>query len=154
MYLQHTEHSIMASSGNGITPYSNRQREYQEPTPMWEVSIDADLYCVKTVSQHELSLMNERDTAIMFNKITSVKKYLNNENCSICLDTMYNRSVSHTPCGHTFHTKCLVMQLTYQPTNKAECAECRQTLCEQSHPFIFEVQNMTVSKKKRVYSLV
>jgi hypothetical protein len=51
-----------------------------------------------------------------------------NEECSICLFTMKNQVVAHTPCGHRFHSKCLSICREYK--KNAPCPLCRGALTD------------------------
>lgn len=113
-----------------------RSREWQEPIPAWHATSSTYLDTAATsVRQYELSQLDARSTAIMNNTITSEPSYKNNEECSLCLNSMFNKQVSYTPCRHVYHTECLHMQLQYQRDEKKECAECRRSLTEAAKTF-------------------
>ena len=121
---------------NPIAICQTREREWQEPIPVWHATTSTYLDTAAASSrQYELSRMDARSAAIMNNTITSEPSYKNNEKCSLCLDSMLNRQVSYTPCRHVYHTDCLHMQLQNQRDENKECAECRRRLPEVAKTF-------------------
>lgn len=48
------------------------------------------------------------------------------ELCAICLTSMLNCVVKHTPCGHTFHLQCLNKLLKCKHVCKNRCPNCRK----------------------------
>lgn len=62
--------------------------------------------------------------------------------CAICLDTVENTSVYHTPCGHTYHSECFRQNIT-RSTNAACCPMCRNNIveCLRAHPNLYEMFN-------------
>jgi hypothetical protein len=120
-------------SANCITTYPGRIREYTEPTPVWTATANSTHYnnaAVAAACYYETITTNPRDTAKIANVITSELIYKEHVECCLCLDDMYNKQVSHTPCGHAFHSECLSFQLSYQEGEKRQCAECRLSLYE------------------------
>lgn len=57
-------------------------------------------------------------------------KYKNDEKCSICLLTMLNTLVLHTPCQHYFHHNCIKSVYTSDHIAKYNCPLCRYDLSE------------------------
>lgn len=51
-----------------------------------------------------------------------------NDNCCICMSSINNKSVYHTPCGHTYHTVCFRSQIEQMRDNNTMCALCRYDL--------------------------
>ena len=55
-------------------------------------------------------------------------KYPKNEDCAICLNTMYKKCVKCTPCGHVYHASCFKKQLESKYAQKYSCSICRNNL--------------------------
>lgn len=69
-------------------------------------------------------------------RIIIQRKYtFNKDNCSICLDELFNHSVSYLPCKHVFHSDCLIE--TFE--NKIySCPLCRLDLKDALNKINFE----------------
>jgi hypothetical protein len=63
--------------------------------------------------------------AISLNRVIAQKKYNNDEQCSICLTSMLNQTVSHIPCGHIFHNNCINTVFKSDCLTKYNCPLCR-----------------------------
>ena len=50
------------------------------------------------------------------------------DKCAICLSNMINATVKHTPCGHTFHLRCLTKWQKFQNERNVQCPNCRAAL--------------------------
>ena len=46
--------------------------------------------------------------------------------CTICLDQLSGRDVSVLPCGHTFHSCCIMSNVI--STGSLKCPNCREAL--------------------------
>ena len=42
--------------------------------------------------------------------------------CAICLESLADRDTNQLPCGHTFHSKCIMTNVL---TNNSTCPMCR-----------------------------
>jgi hypothetical protein len=58
-------------------------------------------------------------------RIIIKSKFTENENCSICLSSMYHTTILITPCGHLFHHHCLNMVFTSETSLRYHCPLCR-----------------------------
>ena len=58
-------------------------------------------------------------------RIIIKSKFTENENCSICLSSMYHTTILITPCGHIFHRHCLNMVFTSETPLRYHCPLCR-----------------------------
>lgn len=58
-------------------------------------------------------------------RIIIKSKCIENENCSICLNSMYHTTILITPCGHLFHHHCLNMVFTSHTALRYNCPLCR-----------------------------
>jgi len=52
-------------------------------------------------------------------------KYKKEEECSICLLSMFNKQVLTIPCGHVFHKNCITMSFHADHPAKYKCPLCR-----------------------------
>ena len=68
------------------------------------------------------------------NRVIAEVKCKENAECCICLDTIHNKSVFWTPCGHVFHTKCLTRQALGLEFNSQNCPMCRADLQNELRP--------------------
>lgn len=81
--------------------------------------------------------MDLREVAINKNRLVIEIKCGIRSECSICMEEMFLKKVYHCPCGHTFHSHCLLKWRTI----KNNCPLCRQNFVvntsEISHWFDF-----------------
>ena len=75
-----------------------------------------------------------RKMARVKNRVIAEVKCKENAECCICLDTIHNKSVFWTPCGHVFHTKCLTRQALGLEFNSQNCPMCRADLQKELRP--------------------
>lgn len=68
---------------------------------------------------------NYEMTSLYLNRIIAQQKYNIDEQCSICLCSMLNKSVIHIPCGHIFHNNCINTVFTSNCLTKYNCPLCR-----------------------------
>ena len=47
--------------------------------------------------------------------------------CAICLDSLTDRDTNQLPCGHTFHSKCIMTNVL---TNNSTCPMCRNDFAQ------------------------
>lgn len=59
------------------------------------------------------------------NRVIAEKKYMNDDQCSICLSSMLNKTVLHIPCGHIFHNNCINGVFKSNCLTKYKCPLCR-----------------------------
>jgi len=71
-----------------------------------------------------------KEAAISMKRIICKTNSKNEDNCSICLDTLKNRTVNYLPCGHVFHSKCLESQFKTLHLSSLNCCMCRDDLYE------------------------
>jgi hypothetical protein len=73
-----------------------------------------------------MSLNNNYELAsIALNRVIAQQKYNNDEQCSICLNSMLNQTVLHIPCGHIFHNNCINTVFKSDCLTKYNCPLCR-----------------------------
>ena len=58
--------------------------------------------------------------------------------CPICLDSLTDRDTNQLPCGHTFHSKCIM-------TNNSACPMCRNDF---AHPIMSEDARSIMSEEE------
>lgn len=63
--------------------------------------------------------------SLSLNRVIAQQKYMNDEQCSICLCSMLNKKVLHIPCGHVFHNKCINTVFKSNCLTKYSCPLCR-----------------------------
>ena len=66
-----------------------------------------------------------------YNRIILQLKYnkRGSDNCSICLNSMFNQRVLHTPCAHTFHINCIKSVFnTHSSMARYNCPLCRTNI--------------------------
>jgi len=73
-----------------------------------------------------MSLKNNYELAsISLNRVIAQHKYKIDEQCSICLSSMLNKTVIHIPCGHIFHNNCITTVFKSNCLTKYNCPLCR-----------------------------
>lgn len=80
---------------------------YTPSSPAFHVTTEVLCYMSQIVEQNEKR----------FNK--------KEKECSICYEPMKIRNSYETPCGHTFHTNCL---LKWRDQEKSTCPMCRHRI--------------------------
>lgn len=60
----------------------------------------------------------------LFTNLTNNNSNDNNNDCPVCLDKITHNNYCKIPCGHTFHSTCII-----RCNNK--CPMCRTTICEE-----------------------
>lgn len=55
-------------------------------------------------------------------------RYRNEDECSICMRSMFDQTVAVTACGHAFHLKCEKQLRNSVCPTRTECPMCRQKL--------------------------
>ena len=51
-----------------------------------------------------------------------------NEDCPICLESLHNKSVYWTPCGHTYHKSCFLEHVNGTHDSCYSCPMCREPM--------------------------
>lgn len=73
-----------------------------------------------------MALKNNYELAsISLNRVIVQNKYNSDEECSICLNSMLNKTVLHIPCGHNFHNNCINTVFKSNCLTKYNCPLCR-----------------------------
>jgi len=54
--------------------------------------------------------------------------YKDEDDCPICCASLKGQTVTMTPCGHHYHTQCLMDQLHSSSSTRLQCAICRSEL--------------------------
>ena len=95
---------------------------------------------INTKKNNNLTHKNKKNTlfkiddhsalAKQYGRIIIQLKYKNNNDCSICFGEMKEKAVSHTPCGHHFHEKCLRGWINTRG-EQVRCPLCRGALTKQ-----------------------
>ena len=74
--------------------------------------------------------MNHNKTAKEMNRVILETNSQCDDNCSICLSSLKNKTVAHLPCGHIFHHSCLMKQFKSSHNSATHCAMCRTDFLE------------------------
>ena len=86
----------------------------------------------KTMKEEAIEKSNNRidysKTAIEKQRIICQIRYPYKETCAICLSCVKNTSVTHLPCGHILHTKCLNNMFISNCQTKNSCPHCRSDI--------------------------
>ena len=61
----------------------------------------------------------------LFTNLTNINNNDNDIDCPVCLDKITNDNYCKIPCGHTFHSTCII-----RCNNK--CPMCRTTICKET----------------------
>lgn len=69
------------------------------------------------------------------NRIITQAKYKKKESCAICLESMFNKRVLHTPCNHLFHYRCITTFYNSNQKTKYNCPLCRANNYSALKPF-------------------
>lgn len=74
--------------------------------------------------------MNHSQIAKDKNRIIIETHYMDNPYCPVCYSTLFGKTVSHCPCQHIFHSKCLHDWLRSCWRNQVDysCPLCRLPL--------------------------
>lgn len=56
---------------------------------------------------------------------TVVIRSISDDTCAICLNNMFNKTVTHLRCGHTLHLKCFRRLTGSSLSSKQKCPICR-----------------------------
>jgi len=73
--------------------------------------------------REQLDIDSKVKLAISSKRVIIELKCRKDERCALCIENLKNKKVQHTPCGHSFHMKCLEMQCSmYEDYN---CSLCR-----------------------------
>lgn len=75
------------------------------------------------------------ESAKKYNRFIIQKNMSDDTNCPICIDSMLNRSVIHTPCKHVFHLFCLLTLFNSDGINIFKCPLCR-------HNFMYAIMSL------------
>jgi hypothetical protein len=65
------------------------------------------------------------DCSASYDRLVIQKNCLKKENCSICLDSLYKKTIMHLPCKHNFHYSCLIQSIE---NDLYTCPLCRYNL--------------------------
>lgn len=70
------------------------------------------------------------EAAKNYNRFIIQRNYNEHDsNCPICIDSMFHRTVLHTPCKHIFHLTCLFTLFQCgENINNYKCPLCRNNL--------------------------
>ena len=74
--------------------------------------------------------MNHNKTAKEMKRVILEINSQCDDNCSVCLSSLKNKTVAHLPCGHTFHHTCLMKQFKSSHNSATRCAVCRTDFLE------------------------
>ena len=95
----------------------------------------------------ELPSINHSEAASALHRIICQLNFPNDENCSICFNTMLGKIVKHTPCGHRFCSYCLT-KWQRQLCCSTNCPNCRAPLfkkqcrmCLEADIHIHQIEN-------------
>ncbi len=75
------------------------------------------------IKREQLDIESKVKLAISSKRVIIELKCKKDEICALCIENLKDKKVQHTPCGHSFHMKCLEMQCSiYEDYN---CSLCR-----------------------------
>jgi hypothetical protein len=76
-----------------------------------------------------MNLNNNYELAsLSLNRVIVQTKYNMDEQCSICLSSMVNKTVLHIPCRHIFHNNCINTVFKSNCLAKYNCPLCRSDI--------------------------
>ena len=81
----------------------------------------------KDKNKDKNKLWKPDDTAKIMNRIVLQKNCSKRDQCSICLEIIYQRLCSYLPCKHYFHYKCLGQLID---TRSYTCPLCRHNFSD------------------------
>jgi hypothetical protein len=65
------------------------------------------------------------DCSAYYDRLIIQKNCPKKDNCSICLDSLYKKTIMHLPCKHNFHYSCLIQSIE---NDLYTCPLCRYNL--------------------------
>lgn len=70
-------------------------------------------------------LMSKNNSRIIVQSRYKKNELDSSDICSICLTSLINKCVTHTPCEHTFHYNCIMTLYKSNTNNRYNCPLCR-----------------------------
>ena len=59
-----------------------------------------------------------------------INDYIGDDECALCLDSMYKTDVYITKCNHAFHLDCIKNQVNSCCVSRYDCPSCRTNLLD------------------------
>jgi len=90
-------------------------------------------------NRYETFTKNRWNIEFTLSKVNSIYNELNKENifankdndsCSICMNTMLNKTVVQTKCGHSFCFDCITKNRKHNKYTGEQCGICRANIFE------------------------
>lgn len=138
--------------------------EINQPIKKHKINLDLPLLYYKTKpsktnkedenNEDNISLSSvfiPKEIAIKYNRLIFKKNFSENNECPVCMNSMFNKVIGYTPCSHIICRKCLIMQLEKSCSNyKYKCPMCRNDLT--THMYSIENYNRIEKLKYNLLS--